>query len=113
MIHLIESGYSNVYEYLDEMGDYSDFEDTVRKLRKISPIIKFHIQCYHKETRYQTNKDSSGNERLESYRVRVDTHSASKEYDYDHHVDISADTCEGIGSKGVTRIELTPSKYLH
>ena len=43
-------------------------------------------------------------------RRRVNTHSATYIYPYDHHRDISADKCEGIRKRGITRVELTSGK---
>merc|ERR1712062_857220 len=40
-------------------------------------------------------------------RRKINTHSASYIYPYDHHRDISDDKCEGIRKRGITRVELT------
>lgn len=44
------------------------------------PSMYMTIQNYHYETRYRRVRDQDGNERSESYQVRVDTHRASQDF---------------------------------
>ena len=68
-------------------------------------LYKSPIECYHYET-YYVQRDG----RWDRKRRRVNTHSASYIYPYDHHRDISSDKCEGIRKRGITRVELTSGK---
>ena len=118
LIFLVEHTYSKEYQYLENLGNVSNSANIVRNLRSSDPVITFHVQCYHYETRYRTvtdyHTDDDGNTRtetrIESYEERVNTHSANEIYHYDHHEDISSDNLDGINSEGVTRIRLTKGK---
>lgn len=103
IIQLIESRFSNVRYYFTEMGSRSNFDDILSEMRSTNPTITFHIKCYHYETYYLPTRDGGWDRK----RKTVTTHTATYEYPYDHHRDISDDTCEGIRKNGVTRVELT------
>jgi len=48
------------------------------QLRRQDLEFKWHIQCYHYETRTRTVTDSEGRSHTETYQERVNTHSASR-----------------------------------
>ena len=117
---LIEHFFCKEYQYLVHLGDVSNAASTVRNLRSTKPVIIFHIQCYHYETRYRTvtdtKTDANGKTytetRTESYQERVNTHRANERYHFDHHEDDSLDNLDGINCEGVTRIRLIKGNIL-
>ena len=114
-ILFIEHFFCKEYQYLANLRDVSSSARTIRNLRSTKPVIIFHIQCYHYETRYrtitETKRDAQGRSRTEtrteSYQQRVNTHRANEMYHYDRCEDISSDGLDGINCQGVTRIRLT------
>ena len=53
-IILIESEVCGEMQYLKNLGDVSNSASVVRQMRSKRPLITFHVQCYHYETRYRT-----------------------------------------------------------
>ena len=119
-ILLIEHFFCKEFQYLAHLRDVSSSARTVRNLRSTKPVITFHIQCYHYETRYRTvtdtKTDANGKRytetRTESYQKRVDTHRAIERYHFDRHEDDSSDNLDGINCEGVTRIRLIKGNIL-
>ena len=119
-IILIESEVCGEMQYLKNLGDVSNSASVVRQMRSKRPLITFHVQCYHYETRYRTvyttKTDSQGRShtetRQESYQERVNTHRASSVYKFDHFEDVSNDKLDGVRTEGVTRIHLLKGNIL-
>jgi hypothetical protein len=69
-----------------------------------TPMHKtMHMQCYHYETKYITQKDANGNTTHRTEQVRVNTHSATERYYYISWRDISGkfdlDVSGGMGQQ--------------
>ena len=117
---LNEHFFCKEYQYLANLRDVSSSARTVRNLRSTKPVISFHIQCYHYETRYRTVSDTKTDAngktytetRTESYQERVNSHRANERYHFDHHEDDSSDNLDGINCEGVTRIRLIKGNIL-
>eukprot|EP00056_Hartaetosiga_gracilis_P001057 m.41991 g.41991 ORF g.41991 m.41991 type:complete len:378 (-) comp10479_c0_seq1:687-1820(-) len=78
LIYLIEACCSSTSGYVH--NKLQDPNPHVAAVLDTPPTIRFHIQCYHYETRTRTVRDSNGNTRTETYTERVNTHSASENF---------------------------------
>lgn len=124
LFHQIESCLSSSCKYLSNVKTGEGAHKLVKKVKKSPPQLSWHIQCYHMETRtrvvtYTDNQGRSGT-RIETYTVRVDTHSASKSYRYDSWDDVSGDlppleeyklTKLTIGKKWIFADDMTEEDY--
>ena len=63
--------------------------DNLHDCIEAKPRIDWHIQCYHYEDRKVTRKDKDGNTHTETKRVRVNTHAASGNFDFEDWKDLS------------------------
>eukprot|EP00049_Salpingoeca_infusionum_P010849 m.186978 g.186978 ORF g.186978 m.186978 type:complete len:353 (-) comp14767_c2_seq7:1180-2238(-) len=83
IIYLIECACSGTAGYVkNKTGDATSLATAIRNS---PPIITWHVQCYHYETRLRTRMVSdphTNTSRMETYHetVRVNTHSASMDY---------------------------------
>ena len=57
---------------------YYKLQDCIKQ----RPIIRWSIQCYHYETRRHTSRDANGNTKTTTRQERVNTHSASAQFNY-------------------------------
>merc|ERR1712096_136877 len=77
------------------MGTGEGAHKHVKKVKRAPPSIVWHIECYHMETRTRivSYTDNEGNRqtRIETYTVRIVTHTASRSYRYDAWDDVSGD----------------------
>lgn len=81
---LLELCQGKACSFLSNVQSEEDFLDYVETLQQSEPVISFHVQNYHYETRTREvhKKDSRGHRRTtqETYQERVNTHSASQSY---------------------------------
>jgi len=91
--YLIEAALTSTQKYLCNIEEKNGVHRFVDRLQHTAPQIIWRIHCYHMETRtrWTSYTDANGNRhnRLETYTVRVDTHSARGHYQYDSWDDVS------------------------
>ena len=108
-----ESYFSREYGYLSKLGDSGYASDYLKSLRETAPHLVMRAECYHYETRTRvvTYTDGNGNlnTRLETYTVRVVTHSDAELFRYSYWVDNSKERLEYNETYGVTKIKLKNS----
>lgn len=93
LIHLIESCCSSTKKYLKNSLDQDAVQELITKIHKTPPIIRWHVECYHYETRHytETRTDSHGRTHTEhrTEQIRVNTHSASTTFRFESWKDVS------------------------
>merc|ERR1711900_799 len=91
--YMIEICLSSTQKYLCNIEHKGSVHRLVDRLQRTAPQIVWSIHCYHMETRTRlvSYTDNQGNTRtrVETYTVRVDTHSASQHYRFDAWDDVS------------------------
>ena len=110
LLVVFETCTSSESEYIGNLGDATETEEFLKKLRESLGVITFHAKCYHWETRTRTvyEKDSKGNTigtRLETYQEMVVTHTDSETYDHNRQEDASPAAI--TDTKTVTRVKLS------
>ena len=99
--------------YLHNLGDLAYLDNFIRDVKADMPIISFHVECYHYETKTRTvtKTDSDGNRRTETetYREKKVTYRGKMNYQFDNCEDISPMEVSGMGSSNIVRIKLTKS----
>ena len=97
---------SSTHRFLVRKMDTESCMQFIEKMKSAEPIITFHIECYHYETRYRTVTDSNGNSRRESYQEKVTTHRAEEVYQYRTCRELSEfDEISGFNGFKFTRLE--------
>eukprot|EP00049_Salpingoeca_infusionum_P011652 m.203417 g.203417 ORF g.203417 m.203417 type:complete len:342 (-) comp14991_c1_seq1:515-1540(-) len=91
LVYIIECACSSTRSFVHNRTN--DPEQHVTHVTNQKPVIIWHVQCYHYETRVRTRTVSNGNggTRTETYteRVRVNTHSATALFDAPQWDDVS------------------------
>ena len=88
-IYLILEFCSPTCRYLVHKRSNEGIKDKMRKLFVACPVITFHAECYHYETRHRTYTDSKGHRHTKTERVKVVTHTESENFHYSSARDVS------------------------
>ena len=94
-----EAGFLSEPSSEDETSAYLD------SLRLAKPTVTTYVECYHKEKRTRTKRDSNGNTRTETYYVEVVTWRGSEAYEIPYWTDTSEHT-PFFTSTSATRLTL-------
>jgi len=106
--YLVEIFCSSSFSYLNQAHEKGTVKIIVRNMKKAKPSIHWFVQCYHYETRRYTTTDSDGNRKTKTKRVRVNTWSAAKYFQFHSWVDKS-DPVVGLDKFRLTKLRLTKS----
>jgi len=109
LLYLIEMGCSSTWAYLSHSYVKEGCEQFVRNLTATRPSIRWHIQCYHYETRTRTvtytDSDGKTRTRTETYQERVNTHRATGYFQFKSFLDVSGEIT-GLEHYKLTRIRM-------
>lgn len=93
VIYLIEVFLSHTFSFLNNAMTHIQAKDKIAALTTMNPTITWKIQCYHNETRTRVvrykSKKGGYSTHIETYQVRINTHSSSTNLDYQNCVDVS------------------------
>eukprot|EP01124_Arcella_intermedia_P024716 TRINITY_DN4239_c0_g1_i3.p2 TRINITY_DN4239_c0_g1~~TRINITY_DN4239_c0_g1_i3.p2 ORF type:complete len:391 (+),score=20.68 TRINITY_DN4239_c0_g1_i3:40-1212(+) len=96
LIYYIEASCSGTRKYLSSMTTPEGIHHYIHRIRSTYPRIRFHVECYHHETRHRTRTDADGKTHHETYTEKVVTHRESEEFFYDIWDDVSGQLV-GVG----------------
>ena len=103
LVHWIVFACSDTCKFLQKLRpDVNPYELTYQ-CQKTPAHTKWHIVCYHYETRTRTTTDSQGNTRTETYTEKVITHTASHVVRFEEQYDASP-ILSGLERFRMTRI---------
>eukprot|EP00931_Biecheleriopsis_adriatica_P025363 TRINITY_DN15599_c0_g1_i6.p1 TRINITY_DN15599_c0_g1~~TRINITY_DN15599_c0_g1_i6.p1 ORF type:complete len:600 (-),score=117.14 TRINITY_DN15599_c0_g1_i6:11-1810(-) len=106
VVYLAEAFFfSKTSKYLTNVMNEEDFARYLLKVQKAAPSIGFTIQNWHYET--HTTTDNNGNTQTSQH--RVDTHTASKQYDIVSHLD---ETLSPMQTLAMFHLLYDGSKYM-
>lgn len=104
LFYLIECMNGKTCKYLRNVMTREESGEHYTMICKESPIITWHIQCYHMETRQRWVSDGNGGGHYETYTVRVNTHSAHQV----HKINLWMNASHPFGD---SRQKMTKLKY--
>jgi hypothetical protein len=87
--YIINALCSPTFSYLLHKHKANTIHDYMKTLFATAPIIRFHVECYHYETRYETYKDANGNTQTRSSQVKITTYTGHENFYYYSWRDIS------------------------
>jgi hypothetical protein len=87
--YIINAMYSTTLTYLKHKHKANTIHECMSQLFNINPLISFHVQCYHNETRTTYETDSNGNSKWETEEFRVNTYQETEHFSYFWCKDIS------------------------
>lgn len=104
LVYIIASFcWSHTLGFLNNVKPFTLYQQTYDNMVKSAPLFRFHIECYH----YETRRSSKGR----TTRVRVTTHRASQEYHPRGWVDESGALGEIIDDKDYIFLKCNPRFY--
>jgi hypothetical protein len=89
LIYLISAFCSPMCSYLFHKHGADSIHHVMQNLFYNPPVITWHIQCYHYETRTSTTKDSKGHRRTHTSRHKVITYTEREQFNFYTWRDIS------------------------
>ena len=100
LIIWIEASCSKTREYVGNQMSSCDAVLHIQDIRKVSPVIRWEVQCYHYE-----NRPISSNRSSETRREKVVTYQSSTNFRYRRMQDVSGDI-SGFQKGSVTRVRV-------
>jgi hypothetical protein len=89
LVYLIWSCCHHSTRYVCNLKTLKETFKNIERAIKAPPIVTFHIQNYHYETRTYTERDADGNTQTRTETVRVNTHAATEHFHFDRWQDRS------------------------
>jgi len=104
-LYLLEMFCSSSFSYLTQTHEKDTVEVIVNRMKAATPSVKWHVQCYHYETRVHTSTDKDGNTTTRTSQERVNTWRATGYFQFVSWSDISAPLV-GMDQYRLTKLKL-------
>ncbi|KAL0488930.1 hypothetical protein AKO1_009098 [Acrasis kona] len=113
--YIIEAFCSSTYSYLANLLEVEDIVTHINRIRDTAPVLRFHCECYHYETRLvtvsYTETDSNGvtrtRHRTETREEKVVTYTESERFEFRAHNDTSGVVSNELLTFNAIRIDFT------
>ena len=92
LLVFLESCCSHESDFLSDTGSEEETRQYIDHMRTVGPEMTTHVECYHRERRTRTKRDSKGNTTRETYYVTVVSWRGTKIYDIPYWCDATPET---------------------